>query len=336
MNMQTTLDTKPRSIADGELPFGEAFFRRLFDNLYDGVYFVDVHRRILFWNSGAERLSGYSADEVLGSYCYDDILGHADENGCRLCKESCPLLYSIENGLPASKRAYLQHKDGRRIAVDVHVMPLQNELGEIIGGVEVFRDASSMVALETAYNRLRELVEKDPLTGVANRCHLDRILDAQLDILNRTGIPFCLILIDVDHFKEINDVFGHAVGDRALVAFAESLARTSRRTDLVGRWGGDEFLAILPEVHLEDALVVAQRQREAVTAAMPSEIENKVFSGSFGVAEAVLGDTPQTLLSRADSALYRSKSLGRNRVEAAATPHSDLEPLHPDRRKHRA
>jgi diguanylate cyclase (GGDEF)-like protein/PAS domain S-box-containing protein len=336
MSPQAVLEAEPGSAATEDLPFGEAFFRRLFDNLYDGVYFVDVNRRILFWNRGAERLSGYSADEVLDSYCHDDILGHADENGCSLCRESCPLVYTIQHGIPTSKRVFLRHKDGRRIAVDVHVMPLQNDQGEIIGGVEIFRDASSMIALETAYHRLRELVEKDSLTGVANRHHLDRVIDAQFDLLNRTGIPFCLILTDVDYFKEINDVWGHAVGDKAIIAFAESLQQASRQTDLVGRWGGDEFLVVLPELRIEDALHVAERQRQTVYDRAPAEMRSHGLTGSFGVAEAVLGDTPFALLERVDSALYRAKSQGRHRVEAAPTPRPDQPPLHRDRRSHRS
>jgi diguanylate cyclase (GGDEF)-like protein/PAS domain S-box-containing protein len=335
MSSQSVLYAERQSVAAGELPFGEAFFRRLFDNLYDGVYFVDVHRRILFWNHGAERLSGFRADEVLGSYCHADILGHADEDGCSLCQSSCPLVYTIENAAPASKRVFLRHKDGRRIAVDVHVMPLRNDRDEIIGGVEIFRDASSAIALETAYNGLRELVEKDPLTGVANRRHLDRIIDAQLDVLNRTGIPFCLILIDVDHFKEINDTWGHGVGDKALIAFAEALQRASRRTDLVGRWGGDEFLVVLPELRAKDALMLAERQRAAVAAAAPEEMDRRGLTGSLGVAEAVLGDAPMSLLDRVDSALYRSKSQGRNRVESVDTPPCNRQTLPCDDRRRR-
>jgi diguanylate cyclase (GGDEF)-like protein/PAS domain S-box-containing protein len=335
MSPQAASDLQHRSVAPGELPFGEAFFRRLFDNLYDGVYFVDTHRRILFWNHGAERLTGFEADDVLGSYCYEDILGHVDENGSSLCHAGCPLVYTIDSGAPGSKRVFLRHKDGRRIAVDVHVMPLRNDKDEIIGGVEIFRDASSAVALETAYNGLRELVEKDPLTGVANRRHLDRIVDAQLDILNRTGIPFCLILIDVDRFKEINDNFGHGVGDQALIAFAESLQQASRRTDLIGRWGGDEFLAILPEVQAKDAAALAERQRAAVVAGTPDELKSRGMTGSFGVAEAVLGDSPMSLLDRVDSALYQSKSQGRNRVVVALTPHTDRQTVHEDDRGRR-
>jgi diguanylate cyclase (GGDEF)-like protein/PAS domain S-box-containing protein len=309
-------DWGPRTVTAEELPCGEDFFRRLIDNLYDGVYFVDLRRKILAWNLGAERLTGYAAKDVLGSYCYANILDHADENGCQLCEGFCPLVYTVDTGLPASKRVFLRHKDGRRIAVDVHVMPMRNDQGEIIGGVEVFRDASRLVALETAYSKLREVAEKDPLTGVANRRYLDRMLESQVDLLDRTGIPLSIILADVDYLKQINDTCGHCAGDRALTAFAEQLLQTCRRTDAVGRLGGDEFLAILPEQALDSALAMAERLRAAVADVAADELCEWQLTGSFGVAEAVLGDTPASILKRADEALYRAKALGRNRVES--------------------
>jgi diguanylate cyclase (GGDEF)-like protein/PAS domain S-box-containing protein len=308
-------DVGPKAIAPGEIPFGQDFFRRLFDNLYDGVYFVDTNRRILFWNHGAERLTGYSANEVLGSYCHANILNHVDEEGTHLCEEGCPLVYTVSTGLPASKRVFLRHRDGRRIAIDVHVMPLRNDAGDIIGGVEIFRDASSVVALETAYGKLRELAERDPLTGVANRRYLDQILAGQIDLLQRTGIPFSLIMADIDHFKQVNDTWGHPIGDKALIAFAERLQMGCRRTDLVGRWGGEEFLVILPEQQLEAARTTALRLQRATATCAPEELRERGLTGSFGVAEAVFGDTAGSVLERVDAAMYRAKSLGRNRVE---------------------
>ena len=145
------------------VPLGRAaavrrdFFRELFQHLYDGVYFVDRSRRILFWNRSAEILSGYSAEEVVGNYCSAEILQHCDASGCELCHGACPLQESIDSGEPCCRRVFLRHKDGRRIAVDVHVMPLRDPEDRIIGGVEVFRDASASIALEDAYRKVREL-----------------------------------------------------------------------------------------------------------------------------------------------------------------------------------
>lgn len=313
--MQEIQDWGPKPITPTELPFGEQFFRRLFDNLYDGVYFVNTQRQFLFWNAAAERLTGYTAKEILGCYCYANILNHVDANGNQLCSGGCPLVHTIDTGRPVSERVFLRHKDGRRIAVDVNVMPLRDDQGNILGGIEIFRDASSAVALEMAYRSLRELAEKDLLTGVANRRHLDRILDDQIELLTRTGIPFSVVMADIDHFKQVNDTWGHPMGDKALIAFAEKLQASCRRTDLVGRWGGEEFLAILPEQQLMIAAIAAERMRAATAESAPEELRERGLTGSFGVTEAIFGDTAASVIERADVALYRAKSLGRNRVE---------------------
>ena len=309
--------SRPEPPRPGEYPFGPAFFERLFDNLYDGVYFVDRSRRILFWNKGAEQLTGYARDEVVGSHCHDNILDHVDAEGHPLCLETCPLAATIADGQPKTARVFLRHKDGRRIAVDVHIMPLRNDRDEIIGGVEIFRDASSSVALESAYNRLRTLAEKDPLTGIANRRFLDSALAEQLLMLGRTGIPFCVVLIDIDHFKQVNDRWGHAAGDRALQVFAGICSAIIRDNDTVGRMGGEEFAVILPDTDLPQAVLTAERLLSAVREAnIAIDGGSSVrITASIGVATIGAGDTSlEQLLARSDAALYRAKAAGRDRV----------------------
>src|SRR4051794_12918644 len=105
-------------LTEADLPFGSDFFERLFDNLYDGAYFVDRQRRLLYWNKGAELLTGYLSAEVIGSYCHAHILDHVDAQGRHLCMTDCPLVKTMQCGLPVCDRVYLLHKDGRRIAVD--------------------------------------------------------------------------------------------------------------------------------------------------------------------------------------------------------------------------
>ena len=124
MSLQT-ITIGPTSLGMDGLPLGRDFFEKLLDSLYDGVYFVDTQRQILFWNRGAERLTGYAQEEVVGRYCFEELLQHTDEEGCRLCHDGCPLMKTIASGMPSKARVYLLHKDQRRIAVDVHVTPLR-------------------------------------------------------------------------------------------------------------------------------------------------------------------------------------------------------------------
>jgi diguanylate cyclase (GGDEF)-like protein/PAS domain S-box-containing protein len=306
----------PCTFLPWEYPFGPHFFKRLLDNLYDGIYFVDVERRILYWNKGAERISGFRSDEVVGRFCYGHLYDFHESHSCDECRENCPIVRAIDSGESINDRVYLRHKDGRRIAVDTHVMPIRSENGEIQGGVEVFRDASATVALEMAYGRLRDLAEKDPLTSVANRRNIDSFLHEQLDVLSRTGLCFSVIMADLDHFKQVNDTWGHEVGDAALVSFTDRLRRQCRPTDLVGRFGGEEFLVVLPGTALPQAIEVAERMRLVTPEATPPGLDDYHLSASFGVAEALRDDTPATILRRVDAALYRAKNHGRHRVEA--------------------
>jgi diguanylate cyclase (GGDEF)-like protein len=169
--------------------------------------------------------------------------------------------------------------------------------------------------LERRNLELARLSDTDSLTQTANRRGLDARLDAELERSQRYGRPLSVILFDLDRFKAINDVHGHQQGDAILVEAAGLLRPQQRLTDLFGRWGGEEFLVICSETPLEAARVAAERLRAA--------IEEHAFTGglrltiSVGVAEIEPGDTPTSLLQRADQALYRAKSAGRNTVHTA-------------------
>jgi diguanylate cyclase (GGDEF)-like protein len=178
----------------------------------------------------------------------------------------------------------------------------------------VFRDAGAAVALEAERDRQRRLAERDPLTGLANRRTLDDHLAAALGLAEVKGSPVGVIVLDLDHFKAINDGFGHAEGDRVLVEVSRILMRESRSTDLVARYGGEEFVVVLPDGPTTVAASVAERMRRALADATPPRL-GRPLTGSFGVAMSRVGDTAAILLARADAALYAAKRAGRDRVE---------------------
>jgi diguanylate cyclase (GGDEF)-like protein/PAS domain S-box-containing protein len=304
-----------RSASDGPQLVPPGLHKRLLDQLHDAVYFADTERRILYWNEAAERLTGYSRDEMIGRSCFDGLLDHVDPTGCQLCHRDCPLVHSMAHGRPVSERLFLRHKDGRRISVEVRVMPVRDDDGSVIGGVELFRDVTSAVVVETAYRQTREEADRDPLTGLANRRYLDRMLAHCLEELGRSGHPLCLIMADLDHFKQVNDTWGHPVGDRALIGFAATIQNQCRSIDLVARYGGEEFVVLLPGHRLQTAAQIAERLRTSVARATPAELGRRVLTASFGVAEAAPGETAPLVLERVDAALYRAKSRGRDRVE---------------------
>jgi diguanylate cyclase (GGDEF)-like protein/PAS domain S-box-containing protein len=301
-----------------------SFYRRLLDELYDGVSIVDENRRVLFWNRGAERLTGFQREEILG----DRVSGPPPETAwpeLPLGGGVGSLLDEVlQRGEPARRQLSLRHKDGHRIEVDIHMTPIRDDQERILGAVEVFRDASAIVTLEQAYARLENLAMHDPLTGVANRRQLENLLDANIELLRSSGVPFCLIMTDIDHFKRVNDTYGHAVGDRCLQRFANGLQSLSRSDDVVGRFGGEEFLIVLPRQRLDTAVRLAERLRQQITIRTAvRELAGRGLTASFGVAEARPRERRWGILERVDVALYRAKDNGRNRVEIAGGGRAD-------------
>jgi diguanylate cyclase (GGDEF)-like protein len=180
--------------------------------------------------------------------------------------------------------------------------------------------AHAVVALENA--RLHDMVERqalvDGLTGLANRRAASDALHAEAARAGRLETPLSVVLADLDGFKDVNDEHGHAVGDAVLRAFAEVLRDTLRESDLAGRWGGEEFLLLLPGADEEGAVQLAERVRIGLTARRIPSVPGLRVTASFGVAEYAGETNTEQLLAAADDALYRAKRAGKNRVERAA------------------
>ncbi len=161
----------------------------------------------------------------------------------------------------------------------------------------------------------------DALTGLHNRGWLDEMFGREIQRSTRDGLTACLLMIDVDHFKNINDEYGHLAGDRVLVAVGESIRKPLRPNDLVARFGGEEFSVLLPETSLQNAVTIAERLRERISETDPVIIDNKELAKvtvSIGVAEFKPGDSLETMIASADAAMYQAKKAGRNCVRVAS------------------
>ena len=169
----------------------------------------------------------------------------------------------------------------------------------------------------TAQRKLREMATTDSLTGLFNRRHMTYLAEKELARFSRSGHPVGFLLLDVDHFKSINDAYGHETGDRVLGFVADVIREELRAQDLIGRWGGEEFLAILPDTDSGKAQASAERIRNAFLVRDWSAITggDAEVTISIGVSELRAGDDLSAAVSRADEALYRGKTGGRNRVE---------------------
>jgi len=188
------------------------------------------------------------------------------------------------------------------------------------------RYADGQLELAQANLRLRQneaaivaLSLTDQLTGAGNRRRLEEALPVEVGRAKRTGDILCAFMADLDRFKRVNDEYGHAAGDVVLRAFGGLLRRLTRPTDVVARFGGEEFVVLMPQTKLEDALTVAERIRESL-AAMTIDPLPAPVTVSIGVAQAGRDEAPDALLRRIDQALYAAKDAGRNRVIVASRP----------------
>jgi diguanylate cyclase (GGDEF)-like protein len=161
----------------------------------------------------------------------------------------------------------------------------------------------------------QRLANSDGLTGLQNRRRATERLELELERARRYGTQLCVLLCDVDHFKQVNDRFGHNVGDEVLALVAASLSETIRQVDLVSRWGGEEFLVLLPDTDRNGAMVVAERLRSAVASLPAVNGGPERVTCSIGMTSYDQDDSAAAFIDRADQALYRAKKNGRNRVE---------------------
>ena len=173
-------------------------------------------------------------------------------------------------------------------------------------------------ALREKEAKVRQLSFKDPLTNIANRRYLDTRLTGEITRCSRYGQPFTVVLLDLDHFKKINDTHGHEVGDRVLIEVARQLLRHTRSADIVGRYGGEEFLLLLPNTSVKTAKQLVERIIAALSRRLIQPLTQAV-TASFGIAQWHTGEDKHALVARADKAMYRAKDNGRNRFEVAVT-----------------
>ncbi|QYJ14300.1 hypothetical protein Rxycam_00096 [Rubrobacter xylanophilus DSM 9941] len=181
--------------------------------------------------------------------------------------------------------------------------------------------ATSHVKAQLARQRtlaeaMHRLAHTDPLTGISNRRSVYAALRREMEAARRYGKPLSVLLFDLDHFKRINDIHGHNQGDAALRRITGIVRNLLRTTDHFGRWGGEEFIVLAPETNLDQATLLAERLREAISLDHPPNLPP--LTASFGTASYRPGETPEDLLRRADEGLYRAKARGRNRTETAA------------------
>ncbi len=284
----------------------------LLENISDGVYVVDKERRIVYWNPSAERITGFSAKDVLGSHCWENILMHVDLDGNRLCLNSCPLSETICSGEPREIKAYLRHKEGYRLPIIIKTIPIINTDGKSAGAAEIFREDISATSFHEEIEELRKSALIDTITNLPNRRYTQEVLESRFAEFKRNGWEFGLLFLDIDNFKTINDRYGHDCGDRVLKTVAQTIGHNLRGADFAGRWGGDEFLIVMPRIVIEELQKVAERIRVLISQSILEGTYRVSATVSIGGCIVSKGETLDSLIQRADKAMFDCKEAGRN------------------------
>lgn len=290
-------------------------YENLLENLFEGLYFVDANRTIIRWNKAAEKLTGFTSEEMLGKHCSDNLLNHVDENGCQLCIGHCPLVKVMQEGVPLQQDVFLHHKNGHRLPIRVRIHPLCNSDGTVVGAAEMFTNLSESSGLMQQMEDLKRQALTDSLTGLPNRACLEGELERCLDEYARYGWNVGLLFLDVDHFKAVNDTYGHDRGDDVLRLVATTLAQNCRASDIVGRWGGEEFVGLVRNANPLNLLQIAERNRMLVEQSF-IRVDGRPLNVtiSLGAVLARPGESADSLVRRADQLMFESKNKGRNCV----------------------
>jgi len=296
------------------MPDEKDFYKAIIDNLHDGIYFVDRDRVITYWNKGAERITGYSAAQTLGRACRDNLLNHVTANGVQLCLNNCPLAAVMEDGTPREVEVFLHHAEGHRLPVVVRATALRDGEGNIIGAIESFSNNANVIDARRRLSELHQIAHTDLLTRIGNRQHIEGRLRAVIAEFENTQNMAGLLFMDIDHFKKINDTYGHDVGDRALCMVANTFRHALRATDTIGRWGGEEFVAILYDIFDEKTLYKTAEKVRALIEASRLDLDNQSLNVtiSIGATRLYSNDTPESFIRGADELLYRRKKAGRD------------------------
>ncbi|MDY6904371.1 MAG: diguanylate cyclase [Thermodesulfobacteriota bacterium] len=295
------------------MDLGKDSYEKVFESLHDGLYFVDKDRVITYWNKAAERISGFTASEVVGKSCAHNILTHVDDGGNSLCNGTCPLAETIADGKFREAEVYMHHKQGHRIPVSVRTSLLTDTDGNVIGGIELFTDISNQASSELRMKELEKLAFLDHLTQLANRSYIEREMQSRFAEKERFNVPFGVLFMDIDHFKQFNDTYGHDAGDEVLKFVANTFIANARPFDLYGRWGGEEFIGIIRNIDEADLNRLGNKLRTLIANSYIN-YDDKMLRVTMSVGAAVAGesDTMESLVSRADQLLYKSKAAGRN------------------------
>ncbi len=296
------------------MALNDTIYKSVLESLATGVYVVDRDRRILMWNDGAENITGYRRQEVIGRSCFDNLLMHCDEHSTLLCGLSCPLQETMRDGKACYADVFLRHKDGQRIPVRVRAVPVRNEDGAIIGAAESFDERVLLPEGDTHPNNRAVHDQTDGLTGILDEHSIQSHLSASLLDYTEFHVPFCILTMAIDKLDEFRESHGKRAEEAILSVVARTLSRNLHPDDRIGKWSGSRFLVIVMNCPASGLAKLTEMLSRIVSlAGIPWWGDRISVTVSMGATTAYTGDTSESLLERAALALTAGQAEG-NRV----------------------
>ena len=306
------LDMTHQSEIEAQLRASEQNFRRLFDSLQDVYYRTNAQGVVQHVGPGVRRVLGYEPHEIEGRTAESYYPQSTDRDAFKAA--------ILADGEVSDFPGQMVRRDGQVIDISISSHALYDHAGNFAGVEGIYRDVTQRKNLE---RELQRLATTDMLTGIANRRAFLETAESAYAHSCHSGEPLTLLMLDLDHFKAINDRYGHLEGDRALVAFAQAVKSQLRASDAVGRLGGEEFGVLLPLTTLAEGLEAAHRILQSVRALQLSDDTGQAYriTTSLGVGAFRQNDRSlRDMLDRADQALYLAKHRGRDQIASLETP----------------
>jgi diguanylate cyclase (GGDEF)-like protein/PAS domain S-box-containing protein len=282
-------------------------FRTILDSLQTGVSVADRTGKILFWNQGAERLTGHKRHEVVGRSCRNNILLHCNDLGCVDCGATCPFTRTMHEGKPQEAKMQLRHKEGHPVHVLMRIAPIRDPHGSIIGIAESFDEQNFASDRDRNRHTLAAHGCMDETTSIPNHDFTQFHLNKNFASFARYHLPFGVIAIQVDRLEHLRAAYGRQAGDAVLRVVAQTMRNAFRPSDFLGRWTEDQFVAILINCGDMGVEKTWDRIRKMVTCAgLLWWSDQLLVTTSVGYATAQPGDTIDSLLNRAQNSLQQS------------------------------
>jgi diguanylate cyclase (GGDEF)-like protein/PAS domain S-box-containing protein len=299
-------------------------FRAALETLQAGVCVVDRDRKIRYWNEGAERITGYLRQEVLGRFCGDILLIGSHEKKAELCGQHCPLVAAMLDGAVREARVYLHHKSGYAVPVSMRAGPIRDTNGHVIGATESFVERAWGAARHRPDSNLAVGRGLDALTQLPDYPFTETYLVDRLKFASQHSIPFGLLRIQLDHLDALTATHGLKAAEAILNVIAHTLRNGIDSQDFVGRWSDDQFLVVEVNCSVDELLTTAERLKRL---AHSSEIiwwgDELAVTVSVGGTVLTPGEPLDALLGRAGSALKEAIARGGDSafiVGALGTP----------------